>query len=131
MLRRFVAATALGGFAIALVLVIDAAAQTNYKVPRLPDGHPDFQGFWNNTTYTPLERPKGIDRQFFTKEEVVEHGCPPFGSLDRLGASRIMRTNSKVEGKHMRRDADDQGDQPYGTPHNREPGIIRLMQSSA
>ena len=72
MLRRFVAATALGGFAIALVLVIDAAAQTNYKVPRLPDGHPDFQGFWNNTTYTPLERPKGIDRQFFTKEEVVE-----------------------------------------------------------
>lgn len=71
MLRRFVAATALGGFVIALPLVALTSAQT-YKAPRLPDGHPDFQGFWNNTTYTPLERPKGIDREFFTQEEVVE-----------------------------------------------------------
>ena len=71
MLRRFVAATAFGS-AIALLLVSTPAAQSNYKVPRLPDGHPDFQGFWNNTTYTPLERPKGIDREFFTREEVIE-----------------------------------------------------------
>jgi hypothetical protein len=71
MLRRLVAATALGS-AIALLLVSTLTAQTTYKVPRLPDGHPDFQGFWNNTTYTPLERPKGIDREFFTKEEVLE-----------------------------------------------------------
>jgi hypothetical protein len=71
MLRRLVAATALGS-AIALLLVSTTTAQTSYKVPRLADGHPDFQGFWNNTTYTPLERPKGIDREFFTKEEVVE-----------------------------------------------------------
>ena len=71
MLRRFVAATALGS-AIALLLVSTTTAQTTYKVPRLPDGHPDFQGFWNNTTYTPLERPKGIDREFFTREEVLE-----------------------------------------------------------
>ncbi len=71
MLRRFVAATALG-IATALLLVSTPTAQTNYRVPRLPDGHPDFQGFWNNTTYTPLERPKGIDREFFTREEVLE-----------------------------------------------------------
>jgi hypothetical protein len=71
MLRRLVAATALGS-AIALLFVSTTTAQTNYKVPRLADGHPDFQGFWNNTTYTPLERPKGIDREFFTREEVVE-----------------------------------------------------------
>ena len=70
-MRRLVAATALGS-AIALFLVSTTTAQTTYKVPRLPDGHPDFQGFWNNTTYTPLERPKGIDREFFTREEVVE-----------------------------------------------------------
>jgi hypothetical protein len=82
MLRRFLVALALAGFAVALVYVAPLAAQgqaarasagaPTYKVPRLPDGHPDFQGFWNNTTYTPLERPKGIDREFFTKEEVVE-----------------------------------------------------------
>jgi hypothetical protein len=82
MLRRLLVALALAGFAVALVYVAPTAAQgqaarassvaSTYKVPRLPDGHPDFQGFWNNTTYTPLERPKGIDREFFTKEEVVE-----------------------------------------------------------
>ena len=82
MLRRLLIALALAGFAVALVYVAPTAAQgqaarassvaSTYKVPRLPDGHPDFQGFWNNTTYTPLERPKGIDRDFFTKEEVVE-----------------------------------------------------------
>jgi len=79
MLRRCFAATALG-FAVAL-LVAPIGAQTGgralsgaptYRVPRLPDGHPDFQGFWNNTTYTPLERPQGINREFFTKEEVLE-----------------------------------------------------------
>ena len=82
MLRRLLVALALAGFAVALVYVAPTAAEgqaarassvaSTYKVPRLPDGHPDFQGFWNNTTYTPLERPKGIDREFFTKEEVGE-----------------------------------------------------------
>src|ERR1051325_805992 len=71
MLRRCLAATALGG-SIAFLLVATTAAQTGYKVPRLPDGHPDFQGFWNNTTYTPLEHPQGINREFFTTEEVLE-----------------------------------------------------------
>src|SRR5215510_809529 len=82
MLRRFLVAMVLAGFAVTLVYVASTEAQgqtaraasvaSSYKVPRLPDGHPDFQGFWNNTTYTPLERPKGIDREFFTKDEVVE-----------------------------------------------------------
>src|SRR5258705_12131169 len=71
MLRRLVAATAFGS-AIALLFVSTTTAQTNYKVPRLPDGNPDLQGFWNNTTYTPLERPKGVDKEFFTREEVAE-----------------------------------------------------------
>ena len=82
MLRRFLVAMVLAGFAVALGYVAPTKAQgqaarassaaPSYKVPRLPDGHPDFQGFWNNTTYTPLERPKGIDREFFTKDEVLE-----------------------------------------------------------
>jgi len=29
----------------------------NWTVPRMPDGHPDFQGIWTNATLTPLERP--------------------------------------------------------------------------
>jgi hypothetical protein len=43
-----------------------------YKAPHTPDGQPDLQGFWTNTTYTPLERPKNVNREFFTKEEALE-----------------------------------------------------------
>ena len=44
-----------------------------WKVPRTPDGQPDLQGFWTNTTYVPLERPKNVTKEFYTKEEVVEN----------------------------------------------------------
>jgi hypothetical protein len=34
------------------------------------DGHPDLQGYWTNTTVTPLERPKELgDKASFTPEE--------------------------------------------------------------
>jgi len=50
-----------------------AAAQTGgYKAPRTPDGQPDLQGYWTNSTYTPLQRPENIDRDFFTREEAIE-----------------------------------------------------------
>ena len=70
--HRFAAAPVIGAIAIALLLIVPAAAQKQWTVPRTPDGKPDLQGFWNNTTYTPLERPQGVDREFFTKEEAVE-----------------------------------------------------------
>ena len=38
-----------------MALAVNADAQT--KVPRTPDGHPDFQGFWANNIATPLQRP--------------------------------------------------------------------------
>src|SRR5262245_66547383 len=103
MLRRFAAATALG-IAIALLLVSTLTAQTNYKVPRLPDGHPDFQGFWNNTTYTPLERPKGIDREFFTKEEVVEQMKRAAAEeAEQTTPGTVARSEERRVGKERRR----------------------------
>src|SRR6059058_1891737 len=59
---------------------VPAAAQANkavgvpktYKAPRTPDGQPDLQGFWTNNTYTPLERPKNVTKEFYTKEEAAE-----------------------------------------------------------
>jgi len=44
----------------------------SYRVPRTPDGQPDLQGYWTNSTYTPLQRPEGITRDFFTREEAIE-----------------------------------------------------------
>jgi hypothetical protein len=43
-----------------------------YKAPRTPDGQPNLQGYWSNTTYTPLQRPNGVTNPFFTKEEAEE-----------------------------------------------------------
>jgi hypothetical protein len=43
-----------------------------WTAPRTPDGQPDLQGFWNNTTYVPLQRPKDVTKEFYTKEEAVE-----------------------------------------------------------
>jgi hypothetical protein len=52
---------------------LSLAAQTKpWKVPRTPDGQPDLQGFWTNNSYTPLERPKGVTKEYFTKEEAAE-----------------------------------------------------------
>ena len=34
------------------------ATAEKWSVPRMPDGHPDFQGVWANNGMTPLERPK-------------------------------------------------------------------------
>jgi hypothetical protein len=40
--------------------------------PRLADGHPDLQGIWTNNSYTPLERPKGVTKEFYSRDEASE-----------------------------------------------------------
>jgi hypothetical protein len=45
-------------------LLLTAAAPAS--LPRMPDGHPDLQGYWDNSTLTPLERPADLaDQEFF------------------------------------------------------------------
>ena len=51
-----------------------------WEVPRTPDGHPDLQGNWSNSTLTPFERRAGRG-PVFTWEEVADlergiEGCP-------------------------------------------------------
>jgi len=38
--------------------VLSGQSNKAWSVPRMPDGHPDFQGVWANNGMTPLERPK-------------------------------------------------------------------------
>src|SRR5438046_1884477 len=84
--HRFLASTVVVGIFVAVVLLagVFVAAQTptaavkpgtpakTWSVSRTPDGQPDLQGFWTNTTYTPLERPKNVTKAFYTKEEALE-----------------------------------------------------------
>jgi hypothetical protein len=46
-----------------------AAAAKPYTPPKTPDGQPDLQGFWTNSTYVPLERPQGVTKEFYTPDE--------------------------------------------------------------
>ena len=80
---RFCSPLVVGGFIAAGALLAPkfvaaqapkAAVQTTapkaWKTSRTPDGQPDLQGFWTNTTYTPLQRPNNVTKEFFTKEEL-------------------------------------------------------------
>ena len=97
-----------GVILVALVAVssAQAPASTDYKVPRLADGRPDFQGTWTTQTFTPLQRPKRYaGREFLTEAEADEliklltkEGVDPlaaniFGATDEERAKRVEQTD--------------------------------------
>ena len=57
--------------ALAVVGSVNLAGQAK-AVPHTSWGHPDLQGTWNNSTITPLERPREFaGREFLTPEEAM------------------------------------------------------------
>jgi hypothetical protein len=52
-----------------------AASETGkWTMPRTPDGQPDLQGIWTNSTLTPLERPANLaGKPYFTPQEAAEY----------------------------------------------------------
>jgi len=76
---RSIASLGAAGIVVSVLLSSAfVAAQTptrtakTYTAPRTPDGQPDLQGYWSNTTYTPLQRPDNVTKEFYTKEEAEE-----------------------------------------------------------
>ena len=57
-----------------LLITSPALAQFDgdWQLPRTIDGHPDFQGVWENNTITPVERPEVFgDKEILTDEDVA------------------------------------------------------------
>jgi len=52
---------------------VSTPAAKSWKAPRTPEGVADLQGYWTNSTLTPLERPKGLgSKEFYTDQEIAE-----------------------------------------------------------
>jgi hypothetical protein len=90
----------------AVALLSPAAAQAptrdggQWVVPRTPDGHPDLQGNWTNSTLTPFERREGRG-QVFTWEEVaelerVDGVCPANPGTVECGRTRREGTSNEA-----------------------------------
>jgi len=80
-------------FVIAMMLAaaftLGLTGQT-WSPPRTPEGHPDLQGVWTNSTLTPLERPRELGaKAAFTEEEARawERRDLEQGSRDRRDGS--------------------------------------------
>src|SRR5262245_28056171 len=82
---RFSSFALIGALFIAVVLVapsfVTAQAQKapvkstqtrTWTAPRTPDGQPSLEGYWTNTTYTPLQRPNNVTKEYFTEAELQE-----------------------------------------------------------
>jgi hypothetical protein len=69
MRARFYASICPAGFVLLAVLPL-TGQEKGGPAARTPAGHPDLQGYWTNSTYTPLERPVELGtKEFFTPAE--------------------------------------------------------------
>ena len=58
----------------ATAALASAQKTSKWTLAHLPDGQPDFQGYWTNATYTPLERDRELGtKEFFTADEAVAY----------------------------------------------------------
>jgi hypothetical protein len=104
------------------------AAKTTAKSwtpPRLPDGHPDFQGFWANNAATPMERPAELaNHPVLTDDEVKamrEKADEMFvsGKVDAAFGDQIFRTVwANVKGTKVGFTSTDGGTGDYSSEWN-------------
>ena len=66
---------------------------------RTPWGHPDLQGYWTSSTYTPLERPDNLaDQAFLSEEELAElNELLTAEGVDPLRARNVLAAETDEE----------------------------------
>ena len=76
-----------------------------WEVPRTPDGHPDLQGNWTNSTLTPFEREEGKGPVFTWAEvEDIERpgdGCPANPGTVECGRTDNQRDESLTDERRL------------------------------
>ena len=105
----------LGVAVVALAMApVPASGQSagESATPRTAWGHPDLQGYWTSSTYTPLERPDNLaDQEFLSEQELAElneiltaEGVDPLRARSILAAQteeeRLERTQQTQENIH-------------------------------
>ncbi len=111
--RRALCSLAAMAFMASSLVVGPAVAQSGSEsTHRTPWGHPDLQGYWTSSTYTPLERPEHLgDQAFLSEEELAElnklltaDGVDPLRARSVLAAAteeeRIAVTRQTQENIH-------------------------------
>ena len=55
----------------AVARVYDPSKPLPSNPPKTPWGHPDLRGYYITATYTPLQRPRNVDKPLYTAEESI------------------------------------------------------------
>src|ERR1700674_3023757 len=59
------------------LLAAGSLAAAPAGVPRTSDGRPDLQGYWDNSTLTPLERTRILaDQELFSDQDAADYESP-------------------------------------------------------
>ena len=97
LLLAVLCATAAPGVVSTAAAQVRASDAGKWEVPRTPDGHPDLQGNWTNSTLTPFEREEGKG-PVFTWVEVEEMERPDGVCPANPGTVECGRADNQRDG---------------------------------
>jgi hypothetical protein len=72
--------------------------EPGYKVPHTSWGAPDLQGFWNNTSFTGMQRPAGATKLVLSEEEaaaLARRNIYTNARREEAGASKVDEQSSR------------------------------------